>query len=150
MFLITLRSSWQTEAAQYDPHKDRHRQCKLMVHSYSWNFRSVSWIIYCLDQDAEISIASFAEDARDDGGYSNFVLLDTHRGKGASRGAEVADAARFDEAAKEVRRLEAAAATRSMKQYTMMRARQEEECKSRSPRVLWMLGVGLLQTQLRF
>ena len=72
-------------------------------------------------EDADISITSFAENA--------FLVLDTPRGKGASRGEAVADAAHFDEAARGVRRLEASVATRSMKQHAMMHARQEEECK---------------------
>ena len=33
-------------------------------------------------EDADISITSFAENARDEGGQSKFVLLDTPRGKG--------------------------------------------------------------------
>ena len=40
------------------------------------------------------------------------MLLDTPRGKGAGQGVEVADAARFAEAAREGRRCEAASATR--------------------------------------
>ena len=63
-------------------------------------------------EDADISITSFAESAGDEGGYSQFVLLDTPRGKGAGRGVEVADAARFAEAAREVSRREQASATR--------------------------------------
>ena len=54
-------------------------------------------------QDADISITSF-----DEGGDGKFVLLDTPRGKRAGRGVETADAARFAEAAREVRRCEAA------------------------------------------
>ena len=56
----------------------------------------------------------FAENARDEGGYSKFVLLDTPRGKGTGRGVEVADAARFADAPSEVRRPEEASATRRM------------------------------------
>ena len=40
---------------------------------------------------------SLAKNARDEGGYSRFVLLDTRQG------AEVADAARFAEAARNVK-----------------------------------------------
>ena len=47
--------------------------------------------------DEDISITSFADNARDEGGYSRFVLLDTRRGK------EVAHAARFAEQAKKER-----------------------------------------------
>ena len=46
--------------------------------------------LFC--EDAHISIRSLAEDARDEGGESRFVLFDTPRGKGGGRGAEVADA----------------------------------------------------------
>ena len=38
---------------------------------------------------------SFAENARDEGGYCKFLLLDTPRGKRTGRDVEVADAARF-------------------------------------------------------
>ena len=47
--------------------------------------------------DEDISITSFADNARDEGGYSRFVLFDTRRGK------EVVDAARFAEQAKKKR-----------------------------------------------
>ena len=63
-------------------------------------------------EDTDVSITSFAENARDNSGCSKFVLLDTPRGKGAGRGVVVADATRFAEAAREVRRREAASATR--------------------------------------
>ena len=56
-------------------------------------------------EDSDISITSFAENGRDEGGFCKFVFLDTPRGKGAGRGVEV-------EAAMEVRRREAASATR--------------------------------------
>ena len=55
-------------------------------------------------EDADISITSFAENARDEGGYGRFVLLDTLRGKGAGRGVDV-------EAGRDVRRREAVSAT---------------------------------------
>ena len=55
-----------------------------------------------LPDDADISIRSLAENARDEGGYSKFVLLNIPRGKeGGGRGLEVADAARLAEAAGE-------------------------------------------------
>ena len=63
-------------------------------------------------EDTDVSITSFAENARDEEGCSKFVLRGTPRGKGAGRGVDVADAARFAEAAREVRRREAASATR--------------------------------------
>ena len=44
-------------------------------------------------EEADISITSFAENGRNGGGYSKFVLLDTRYGEGAGRGVEVADAA---------------------------------------------------------
>ena len=53
-------------------------------------------------EDADISITSFADNARDEGGNGKFVL-DTRRGKGAGRGVEVADAARCAEAARKGR-----------------------------------------------
>ena len=59
-----------------------------------------------------VRITSFAENVRDEGGDSKFVLLDAPRGNGAGRGVEVAGAARVAEAVKEVRRREAAPATR--------------------------------------
>ena len=49
---------------------------------------------HVLDPGEDISVTSLAEYARDEGGYSRFVLLDARRGK------EVADAARFFEARK--------------------------------------------------
>ena len=52
---------------------------------------------YLLDPGENISGTSFAENSLDEGGYRRFVLLDTHRGK------DVADAARFFEAAKKVK-----------------------------------------------
>ena len=58
------------------------------------------------------AFTSFAENARDEGGYGKFVLLDAPRGKGAGRGVEVADAAHFAAAAGDVRRREEALATR--------------------------------------
>ena len=48
--------------------------------------------------DEDISTTSLAENARDEGGYSSFMFLDTPRGKGGGRDPEVADAARFAEA----------------------------------------------------
>ena len=45
-------------------------------------------------EDAHISVRLLSENARDQGGPSRFVLLDTPRGKGGGRGAEVADAVR--------------------------------------------------------
>ena len=63
-------------------------------------------------EETDVSITSFAENARDEGGCSTFVLLDTPRGRGAGRGVEVADAAGFAKAAREVTRGEAASATR--------------------------------------
>ena len=54
---------------------------------------------------------SFSENARDEGGCSKFVLLETPRGK-AGQGAGVADASPIAEAGREVRRREAASATR--------------------------------------
>ena len=47
--------------------------------------------------DEDISTTSVADNARDEGGYSRFVLFDTRRGQ------EVADAARFAEQAKKER-----------------------------------------------
>ena len=47
--------------------------------------------------DEDISVTSLAENARDEGGYSRFVLLDTRRGK------EVADPPRFCEEAKKAK-----------------------------------------------
>ena len=43
------------------------------------------------------------ENARDEGSHNKFVLLNTPRGKGAGQGVDVADVARFAEAAREVR-----------------------------------------------
>ena len=52
---------------------------------------SANWDISCSVLDEDHSATSLAENARDEGGYSRFVLLDTRRGK------EVADAACFCE-----------------------------------------------------
>ena len=57
---------------------------------------------------------SFAEKARDEGGFMVSSCCSTPRGKGTGRGVEVADAACFAKAAREVRRLEAASATRTI------------------------------------
>ena len=69
---------------------------------------------FLLGPENAFSFAKKKKNARDEGGYCKFVLLGTPRGKGTGRGVEVADAARFAKAAREVRRVVAASATRTM------------------------------------
>ena len=65
---------------------------------------SASWSISCLLQDMKISVSLPSQKTRpDEGGYSRYVLLETPQGRGGGRGAEVADAARFAEAAENER-----------------------------------------------
>ena len=63
-------------------------------------------------EDSDISIRLFGANAREEGGYGKFVLLDAPRGKGAGRAVEVADAARCAEVAEKGRRREGPSAAR--------------------------------------
>ena len=68
---------------------------------------------------------------RDEGGYSRYVLLETPRGKGGGRGAEVADAASFAEAVENERnpRRKDMEEEVSRRQYTMEELELARECE---------------------
>ena len=80
-------------------------------------------------QDAEISIISLPENARDKGGDDSFVLLDTPRGKAGGRGADVADAVSFANAADHLRTARERAGVRRQEENDAKNTENERESR---------------------